>query len=408
MTAIPLPLARAAWMERQGLDEPRRAPQPIGGWMRAIGGVGPYLSMLARDPKLTRPEVDRLFADGELRVVPGVRGCIWTVRSDEAGLAVAVASAQSGRRLERDLEKAGSSLEEARTVGVRVVETLAESPASTRSLASALPDDAVRSLGDAGKKVGITTTLPPALRLLEFDGTIARRLESGRLEGERYEWFLADGGAAVSAAPTDPVEQASALARLYFDWAGPSSFDDFVRWSGVNKGPAKKAVAAVGLVEVEVEELGACLCLPEQAADVVSGIPLADDEVHLLPTMDNLLTLRQRPGRVFAAAVDQDVELIGMGSRMTTVGECNWLSERPLFVAGRWAGVWDWDAEAGAVIWAGFRPLSSAAEAAIEAQATRVARFVRDDLDGQARTTSIDGDKSQRRRVERVRTLRGG
>jgi len=48
----------------------------------------------------------------------------------------------------------------------------------------------VRSLGEKGKKLGLSSTLPPALRTLEFEGRIERTLEGGRLDSERYLWRL--------------------------------------------------------------------------------------------------------------------------------------------------------------------------------------------------------------------------
>jgi len=44
------------------------------------------------------------------------------------------------------------------------------------------------SFGDPGKKVGLSSPLPLALRLLEFAGEIERTLDGGKLDSERYLW----------------------------------------------------------------------------------------------------------------------------------------------------------------------------------------------------------------------------
>jgi hypothetical protein len=71
--------ARRSWIVAQRLTEGGPLRQIPGGWSRAFGGVDPYLALHAREPAATGADLDAALANGDVVVVPGVRGCVWLV-----------------------------------------------------------------------------------------------------------------------------------------------------------------------------------------------------------------------------------------------------------------------------------------------------------------------------------------
>lgn len=76
---------------------------------------------------------------------------------------------------------------------------------------------AVRSLGEEGKKKGVSTMLPTALGLLQADGRIRRVPLNGRLDQQRYA-YTAWG---LASAPESPEQARVKLMERYLD--SPSS-----------------------------------------------------------------------------------------------------------------------------------------------------------------------------------------
>ena len=118
--------------------------------------------------------------------------------------------------------------------------------------------DAVRNLGEAGRKKGQSTTLPAALGLLQAAGEIRRVPVNGRLDQQRYgyvRWHSPASGLDDEAARAE-------LARLYFGWTGPASLAHFRWFSAFSAANAKAAIADLGLADV-----GDGLLLPADLVD---------------------------------------------------------------------------------------------------------------------------------------------
>lgn len=108
---------------------------------------------------------------------------------------------------------------------------LLTSPSTTDALRRRLPAGAVRSLGERGKKVGVGSVLPVALRLLELSGRVERPLEGGRLDSERYLWRVAkESLPPLAKVPTDAAARNAELFRIFLSWAGPAPLKDFASW----------------------------------------------------------------------------------------------------------------------------------------------------------------------------------
>ncbi len=278
---------------------------------------------------------------------------------------------------------------------VAALETGAKSPDALRD---ALPESSVRRLGAAGKKLGHTTTLPTALRHLEWAGKLRRIHRNGRVDTNRYEWALSEQDL-VAGAPGAPETQAVELARRYFDWAGPATLTEFVAWTQVGKRVAKAAVAALELVAVELEGIEEVAYATPGALDTATT---ADDEVYLLPSQDNYFALRDG----LALLVDprhHAREVLSMGGRTQALGSARWFVQRPIVHQGMVIGFWEYDLDAGEVVYAGLDPVQGSLADRLAVRAKDLGAFIRDQLDGSARSISIDSDKGIRRRVAALR-----
>ncbi len=380
--------ARRLWAAAQhlsGSDSPWSLP---GGWMRALGGVDPYLALHARSG-VSRSQVDAQLVQGRVRVVPSVRGCIWLVPLEDVSLCLRVSSEQARGRTLRELAALGVSEADLLDLGERVLLALERGPLSPADLRSALPEGAVLSLGAAGKKKGHNTTLPAAIRLLEWSGQVSRVLSV--LDTERYLWGLAqDRPLELGISPTDVGEQALELAGRFFDWAGPASPSEFVTWSGLGKRVSNKAIAQLGLIELEIEGLE-----EPRFATEASLSRRGATGWSLLPAQDNLLSLRASPA-LLAEPAFHEVELQSMGRGLGPLRDTRWMFHRCVFHEGSLVGLWDWDEDARELLVGGFgEPLDLATPdlAALCA-----------DL-GVLRANAIDGEKSRRKRWDRVRQL---
>ena len=377
--------ARQQWAARQ-LQSAPFASVP-GGWARSLGGVDPYLALYARCGT-SRADVDAALADDRLWVVPGVRGCIWLVPRADMPLALAVSEAQAKRGMLRELAKLGSDETAVRALADAALTHLsANGPMPSAALGKVLPQ--VKHFGDAGRKAGVTSDLPGALRLLEWSGQVRRRSKGGVLDTQAYSW---EACSLALDAPTEPVEQAVALLDRFLDWAAPASLDEFIAWSRLGKTVTRAAIEELSPDEVEVEGLGPCLTRP----------PLPSVEgTFLLPAQDNMQSLRLKPGLLVDPRY-HDVEVHTMGKRTATVGASKWIFQRLVVRDGEIQGLWAWDAVAGEVVAEGFEGLSDDAGAKMQAMAD----FITRQLGGKAKAVSIDSDGAQRRRVELVRRLR--
>ncbi len=394
--------ARRLWQARQGIGGHWSGTDVPGGWTRAIGGVGPYLGLLARGAS-DLEAIGEVVGMDTLTILPGVRNCIWVMPTHDRMLALQAAAGQGRKRTLRDLSKLGVDEAEQQEVAKAIVQALQGGPRNTHDLRKAIPDGVIRSLGDAGKKIGLSSTLPPVVRLMEWDGRLRRLPADGRLDSEKYLWALPERLWWDEDVLVDDQAQADALLEHYLRWAAPASLDAFLAWAKVTKTRAKKALANKGCVQVSVDGHEAWV-LPDQVDDPVpepTGVP------WLLGALDNLITLRSSVG----ALVDEGfhgVEVPSMGSRKVSLGSSTWLGIRPVVVDGEVVGLWDWSAPDGELIAV---PLGGSwrgtTQAAVDEATARMASVISDQLGGEAKMVSIDGARAQARRADFLRSMMG-
>lgn len=190
------------------------------GWLYQTGGAGPYLSIAARAPGVQRADIDACVASGALRIVTAVRGCTLLVLERDVALARAAGARAFSATVQAILQ---SGEIDARTLdGVvdnvdAMLDFVGVDPPTIRSRAGGVP-----ALGPTSRKLGFTTALPIALRLLESIGRAERVPVSGRLDSEAYVWrHPRDVDAGAGPTPGERMsDDLAALASVFFGWDG--------------------------------------------------------------------------------------------------------------------------------------------------------------------------------------------
>lgn len=401
--------ARAAILASQHLTTPAASPVAAvedSGFVRTLGGVDVYLAFKARLPGLRRAELDAEVDARRLLVSPAARGCIYLVTSADGPWALRLAASLTMARDERDRAKAGIRPGEVAEIATAVIAVLRERGAlSTTALRAALPPGLVRSLGEVGKKVGISSPLPAALRELEFAGDVERMLEGGRLDSEKYLWRATPTNLfAEGAVPSEPAELHAALGRRFFRAATLATTRHFAEWLGVSLRDAGAAVERLGLVPLAVEgQAEAFWALPERRDLLLD--PPAPTGVAFLPFEDNAFNLQGGPAFLCDPRFHGlPVRSWGMGGKTTTLGEAKHAQLRPVIAEGQLAGFWEYDPTVGAITQAIFAPVADATRRRLDEKADATAAFLRDEV-GHGRSFSLDTDKDLVERAAYLRTL---
>lgn len=390
---LTLPEARARWAHAQGLVTPAAAdPQAVvaaTGWLRTLGGVDAYLALAARLPGVSRARIDADVAAGRLRIATAARGCVYLIPEQHRGLALALAEKLQRPRLEKDAQRAALPFAEVEDLATAVLEVLAAGPRTTDGVRAALPAGSVRSLGELGKKVGVTTPLPVTLRHLELAGRIERMPVGGVLDTERYHWHRTEQ------APERPAEPLIDLAHFFFQVAGPATLDHFAEWSGLGKREAAAAMAPLDLTPVAVTDFAPLAWLPTAAL----AEPADPSGTGLLAFEDNLFV--QHGGTApLTDTRHHHQPLAAWGAfAPSTLGTARHVSERTLVQDACVVGTWEWDAAAGEIVTALFdgQPHRSDLADAVAATA-RLLKAI-----GHARSYLLDADEAVARRAERLR-----
>ncbi|MFI6050772.1 DNA glycosylase AlkZ-like family protein [Streptomyces violascens] len=382
---------RAWWAHRQGLDgaqKPRTPAETLTrtGWARSVGGSAPYLGLYARCGA-SRDTVDKAVAALDIHELPSARGCTYVLPAQDFALGLTLAAGPPEAEMRAAAKHLGVTAGEVDELCAAVTGTLGDTPLDPAAIKTAL-GGAVRNLGDAGKKRGLTTPLPLALGRLQASGAIRRVPANGRLDQQRYgyvRWGLDLGDWTKERA-------AAELARRYFDWAAPASLQHFRWFSGFTAAAAKAAVADLDLAPVAD---GSELLLPAALrAEFEAYERPKEPRYALLAGIDGMHLLHRDLPRVLDAA---DGERVFLKKTLSAQPD---LPAHMIVDRGRIAGLWEYDVERAEIVWQAFgKP-----DAALRAEVERVTAFVRDEL-GDARGFSLDSPKS---RAPRIAELRAG
>jgi hypothetical protein len=406
---VSLDRARAHWHARQGLASPvsGKVDEVVAatGWPRTLGGSDVYLAVRARVPGMTRKTLDEAVEASRLQVTPAVRSCIYLVPRAEVPLVLRVAEEQYRRRTERELQKAGVDEKEVTALGAEVVKALKQGPLSPDGLRKVLPEGAVRSLGERGRKLGMSSPLPTALRYLEFEGKVERTLEGGRLDSERYEWRLPARSPFTGArVPADPVERHAAIARRFFQGAGPATVRELCDWTALAQKDVSAAMERLPLAPIVIEGYAEEAFVLEDDLPALRAAAPASKTLSFLAFEDNFIVLHGGP-RAFVDPRHHGRPIPVWGStKATTLGQATHMSMRALADGDRVAGLWEYDPDAGRVVFGTFEPLPAARRKAAESQAEELGRFLREEL-GHARSFALDTETALRERARLVKAL---
>lgn len=348
---------RSAWCRHQRLGadlapDARTVLQQMG-WVRTLGGVDAYLALHARAPRLTVDGIHGALARRDIEVVPAARGCIYLVARDDAPLARALARDLGAKRTARDLDKAGATVDEVERVKAAILAELSTGPQTTAGLRKRLPEGVVRSLGAKGKKVGLSSTLPPALRQLEFDGRIHRTPIDHQLTHEKYGWHINSDDLASIDGRSAEVRHADLVRRL-LGWLAPMSVDQLAAFTGLGKRAVTKALAGEDIVWVDGEEQPKPLAvLAQQLDDIRAPAP---DRPVFLPGLDTLYAAHGGP-RTFVHPDDADRPIAPWGrQRAESWGHVQHGLSRSIVQHGLICGTWEANPDDRTIAHAPFAP----------------------------------------------------
>lgn len=391
--------ARAIWWAKQALTGDRKGhlAEVLGGagWLRTLGGADVYIAARARRHGMSRMDLDVVVQKGALVVRPAVRGCIYL--APPAALADVVAENYAAWKLDtaKSLAKAGKKIADVEKLAPAVLAALKAGPLDTNALRKALPK--IPSYGEAGKKAGISSPLPLALRKLEFDGEIERTLDAGRLDTDAYVWRVARTRPAAGEA--DATKRLARVIETFLAFAGPSTIAQVSAWTGRSQRDLKKARVLADVSDVDIDGVWAWMRTADE--DVEMDPPKG---VALLAFEDNYLV--NHGLAAVTATKHRDIECdIWGGTKPEKLGTADHVLSRTIVVDGLIAGFWEVDADANGGAWMTFDKLPKKVSAALEEAVADVCAFLLDEL-GHAKSFTLDTMADVQARAERIKKLR--
>lgn len=390
---------RAWWSHRQGLDGSLEGRSPAevlrrSGWSRSVGGVGPYLTLFAR-AGISREAADNAAARLEIYELPVARGCTYVVPADDFAIGLKVGQEFGDKDMKTAL-KIGVTEKEIEKLCDAVLGALADGPLDPDGIREAT-GKASRSLGDVGKKKGMSTTLPLALGKLQTRGQIHRVPLNGRLDQQRYRYALWKSSplAAYAGTRDDAYRE---MARRFFRWVGPATLGEFEGFSAQGVKATREIVSHLELVPAEP---GSDRLLLAEDVDAFRKFKApAKPQYVLVSSLDpihanrwNLKSLVDEKDHKRSVQLEK-----GVGSLGSVVDVPN----HAILDRGRLVGLWEYDVESRSIAWASLGVKDKALDAAVK----KTEAFVRDEL-GDARSFSLDSPKSRAPRVAALRKMGG-
>lgn len=376
---------RAWWWQKQGLDGSlagASAAEVLAqtGWARSVGGCAPYLTLFAR-AGITREQADADAAAQKIHELPSARGCAYVLPAADFALGLAAGRGFADESALKSALRVGVTVDEIEKLKRQILKTLERGAAEPAELRERLK---VRSLGEAGRKVGVSTPLPVALGLLQQAGEIRRIATNGRFDQERYRYQRWSPNPLEGYALETHVE----LARRYFRWIGPATLKEFQAFSGLGVKASQAAIAPLQLVDTGAGRL----LLPEEASAFEKFRAPAKPQFALVSSLDGLALLRRDLATLVEAADQAPAAVRGLGD----------LPSHGIFDRGRLIGLWEFDPGDGSMVWSTF--VGGKPEKALVTAVERTGAFVREQL-GDARSYSLDSPKA---RAPRIAALRSG
>ena len=299
---------RERLMSRHLLHEPARSVTEAADAMIALHGTDPttvYLSAWARTRCADLAEVDRaLYAEREIIRMLGMRRTMFVVPAPLAPVVQRACTDDIARRLrralERDLARGGpggasaiggaDAAEWLRDAGEGALRALAaRGSASGADLAADEPRLRTQLLYAPDKAYGGPQNITSrVLMMLSAEGLIVRGHRRGGWSSGQFEWFPMDAwlGGPNGAVPSEAAPDAAAarveLARRWLHVFGPAPTSDLQWWAGWTAGQVKAALAALPVVEVDLDGQPG-VALASDIEEMTAAVPPC---ALLLPALD--------------------------------------------------------------------------------------------------------------------------
>jgi hypothetical protein len=379
---------RAWYAHRQGLDG-SLAGKPAAvlertGWARSVGGDSPYLTLFSR-AGISREKTDASVAKLEIHELPSARGCTYVLPASDFALGLTAGQGFSGEM--KTAEKLGVTAKEIDKLCDAVLAALGKEQLTPDGLREAV-GQAVRSLGEEGKKKGLTTTLPVALGKLQIEGEIRRVPVNGRLDQQRYKYALWRPNP-VRGFKLSPEEVHTELARRFFQWIGPATAAEFQSFAGLGVKAAKAAVEPLKLAPLAPGDER--LFLPADRAKFEAFRPPKDPHYSLVGVLDSLFLLRGLPSTVDPK---DSGRMVFVEKDAKALGKLDYPPSHAIVDRGRIVGLWEYDTASESIVWTAFVKKDKALQEAV----ARTEQYVREEL-GDARSFGLDSPKSRAPRV---------
>ncbi|UMB71793.1 winged helix DNA-binding domain-containing protein [Mycobacterium paraterrae] len=256
--------------------------------LHATDPATPFLSLWARCPGFVASDLEReLYENRTVARHLAMRRTLWVVAASDLPVIQAAASdrvaANEHRRLVGDLQKAGITTDGEGWLTKAcsaVLDHLAEhGPLTSTELRSALPEIGGTYDPAPGKSWGGHVPVAPrVLTVLSARGAIVRGPNDGGWTTSRPRWASTAEWLALATAPLEPF---SALLQRWLRTFGPATAEDVKWWFGTTLTATRKALGAIGAVEVDVGS-GPGFALAEDLDDESDPEPVA----ALLPGLD--------------------------------------------------------------------------------------------------------------------------
>jgi hypothetical protein len=386
---------RAWYAHRQGLDGSLASAHPAEvlartGWARSVGGVGPYLTLHAR-AGVSREAADKAVEKLEIHELPAARNCTYVVPAGDFALALTVGVGFLGAEMRTAL-KLGVTEKEIGKLCDAVVKALSKGALEPDQIRENV-GSASRSLGEEGKKKGMTTTLPLALGRLQAMGEIRRISLNGRLDQQRYKYSLWRPNP-LAKFKMNEDQAMTELARRYFSWIGPATVAEFQWFSGLGVKAAKSAMEPLKLATIAPGDER--LLLPELRDKLEKYSVPKDPQYVLVSSLDGISLLR-RDLTGLLDSTDYTRELF-LEKDTRPAGTLHDLPSHAILDRGRLAGLWEYDTATESIAWMPFIKRNKELEKAV----ARTEEYVRTEL-SDARSFSLDTPKSRAPRIAFLR-----
>jgi hypothetical protein len=302
---------RARMARRPGIAPQHRLPDPVAATramtvLHSTEPPTPYLSLHARVDGLARADVDRaLYDDRTLVKQLAMRRTLFVFPRDLLPAAWGSASARvagaEGRRLAKDVEKAGLATDgEAwlHAARARVLDHLARHPEgmAAADLRPLFPELAAHVEVSAGSRWNHTRLLTH----LGLTADLVRGRNGGHWRISRPVWLSMAQWLGERPPFLPPEEGYAALVGRWLRTFGPGTETDVVWWLGATRAAVRRAFADLGAVPVALESGDTGWLLPDDLEPEEPVEPWA----ALLPVLDaTLMGWKQRdfylhPGHV--------------------------------------------------------------------------------------------------------------